>query len=157
MLHQLLPPTVDNTYRGHPAALWLFGVLVFLKLVISVNSMVNGHSVASGADGIPLDTFATGAAQTVVSLFGLLGIATLILCVICIVVLVRYRALIPFMYAMLLLEFLATQRRDGDRCVLQIFLPAACRHDDRIERFCSCSRRIHRLLGGRGIGRGTYD
>lgn len=107
MLHQLLPPTVDNTYRGHPAALWLFGVLVFLKLVISVNSMVNGHSVASGADGMPLDTFATGAAQTVVSLFGLLGIATLILCVICIVVLVRYRALIPFMYAMLLLEFLA--------------------------------------------------
>ena len=106
MLNQLLPPTADNTYRGHPAALWLFGVLVFLKLVISVNSMVNGHSVASGADGIPLDTFATGAAQTVVSLFGLLGISTLLLCAICIVVLVRYRALIPFMFVLLLLEFL---------------------------------------------------
>jgi hypothetical protein len=106
MLNLLLPQPVDNTYRGYKVALWLFGLLVLMKTIISVNSIVNGYSIASSADGIPLDTFAPDAAQTVVSLFGLLGLLTLVLCVLSVVVLVRYRSLVPFMFVLLLLEAL---------------------------------------------------
>jgi len=69
--------------------------------------MINGHDVASSADGIPLDTFPPDAARTVVSLFAVLGLSNLVICLLCIVVLARYRALIPFMFALLLLQHLA--------------------------------------------------
>lgn len=46
-------------------------------------------------------------AQAVVSLFAAWGLGQLILCLLCIVVLVRYRALVPFLFAVLLLEHLS--------------------------------------------------
>ena len=107
MLDRLLPQSADNTYRGFRLALWLFAVLVLMKLAMSVNSIFNGRSVASGADGIPLDSYTPAGAQAVVSLFAIWGLGHLTLCVMCVVVLVRYRALIPFMFALLLLEHLS--------------------------------------------------
>lgn len=107
MLNQLLPRQVDNTYRGSRLALWLFGMLVLLRSIISLNSIFNGDIVASSADGIPLDTFPPDGAQTVVSLFANLGLSNFMICLLCIVVLVRYRALIPFMFTLLLLQHLS--------------------------------------------------
>lgn len=118
MFNPLFPQRVDNTYRGYKLALWLFGLLVLMKLAISLNSIFNGYSVASSADGIPLDTFTSAGAQAVVSLFALLGLAHLMICLLCILVLVRYRTLIPFMFALLLLEYL------GRKLILH-FLPIA--------------------------------
>jgi len=107
MFNQLLPRRVDNTYHGNKLALWFFALLVLMKISISLNSIFNGYSVASSADGIPLDTFTSAGAQTVVSLFALLGLSHLMICLLCILVLVRYRAMIPFMFALLLLERLS--------------------------------------------------
>jgi hypothetical protein len=107
MLNQLLPQRVDNTYRGYKLALWLFGVVVFMKVGMSLVSIFNGYSVASGPDGIPLDTFSSAAARTVVSLFALLGLSHFMICLLCILVLARYRGMIPFMFALLLLEHLS--------------------------------------------------
>ncbi len=107
MLNRLLPRQADNTYRGYRLALWLFGILVLVKTIISVNSMINGRDVASSADGIPLDTFTPDGARAVVSLFAHLGLANFVICLLCIVVLVRYRALVPFMFSLLLLQHLA--------------------------------------------------
>jgi len=107
MLNQLLPRHVDNTYHGYKLALWIFAVLVLMKVAISLNSIFNGYSVATSADGIPLDTFPSGAARTVVSLFAAWGLAQLIICLLCIVVLARYRSLVPFMFALVLLEHLS--------------------------------------------------
>jgi len=107
VLDRLLPRRVDNAYRGHKLALWLFGLLVFVKAAISVNSIFNGYTVAQSADGIPLDAFTPAAARTVVSLFGVLGISQLVFCLLGVLVLVRYRALIPFLFALLLLEHLS--------------------------------------------------
>src|SRR4051812_19248839 len=95
MFNPLLPQRVDNTYRGYKLGLWLFGVLMLMKVVISLRSIFSGYSVASSADGIPLDTFTSAGAQTVVSLFALLGLARLVICLMGILVLVRYRALVP--------------------------------------------------------------
>ena len=116
MLEQLLPPRVDNSYRGHKLALWLFGLVVLAKLGIGFGSLFNGREAASKADGIPLDTFPPAAAQAVVSLFALLGWLHLMLCAICIVVLVRYRAMVPLMLTLLIVEYIG-------RKVILIFIP----------------------------------
>ncbi len=118
MLRQLFPRHVDNTYRGYKLALWFFALLVLIKLAIGLNSIFNGYVVASSADGIPLDTFTAAGAQAVVSLFAVLGLSQLMMCSLCILVLVRYRALIPLMFALLLLEHLS-------RKLILHFLPIA--------------------------------
>jgi hypothetical protein len=104
MLKLLLPSSVDNTYHGHELAPWIFALLLLMKTVMSVNSIVIGHSVAAGADGIPIDTFTPHGAQTVISLFAIWGLAQFTLCLIGLVALLRYRALIPFLFALFLLE-----------------------------------------------------
>ena len=107
MIDQLLPERIDNTYRGHRIALWLFALLLFMKVAMSVNSIFNAYSVATSADGIPLDTYTPAAARTIVSLFALLGLSHLVICMLCILVLIRYRSVIPFMFSLLLLEHLS--------------------------------------------------
>lgn len=104
MLNTFLPRQVDNTYRGHKTALWLFGIVVLLKTVMSVNSIIMGGNVASSADGLPLDSYTPAGAQAVVALFATWGVGHLTLCFLCWLVLVRYRALVPFMFAVLLGE-----------------------------------------------------
>jgi hypothetical protein len=113
-MFKILPRQVDNTYRGYKLALWLFGLLVLMNTSISLGTIFNGRDAASSADGIPLDTFTPAGARAVVSLFALWGLSQLMICLLCIVVLVRYRAMVPFMFALLLLEHLSR------RLILQI-------------------------------------
>jgi len=109
MFNQLLPTRINNTYRGHKVALWLFALVVFMRVIMSLNSILNGRMVLSSADGIPVDTYAPVAAQTVVSLFALLGFSIFVICLLCILVLVRYRSMVPLMFALLLLHQLGTR------------------------------------------------
>ena len=107
MLKPLFPRQVDNTFGGYPAALWLLGLFIALKLAMSVNSMLNTAAVAAGADGLPLDSFGPAAARAVLMLFALVALGQLMLAVIALVTLIRYRALVPFIYLVLLGEHLA--------------------------------------------------
>lgn len=107
MLNRLFPKQVDNRFDGIRAALWLLGLFIALKLVMSVNSILNTASVATGADGIPLDSFGPAAAREVLKLFALTSLGQLALAVIALVTLIRYRALVPFIYLVLIGEFLA--------------------------------------------------
>jgi hypothetical protein len=107
MWNRLFPRQADNTFAGHRAALWLLGLFIALKLVMSINSMVNTASVAAGADGLPLDSYGPAAAQTVLLLFALLSLGHLALAVIALTILIRYRAMVPFIYLVLLGEHLA--------------------------------------------------
>jgi hypothetical protein len=116
MLDRLLPAHADNTYQGSKIALWIFAALLLLESVIGTNSIFMARDIASSADGIPLDAFAPAAAQTVVSLFAMLGLAHLMMCVLCVIVLVRYRALIPLMFSLLLVDLLG-------RRAIRYFLP----------------------------------
>jgi hypothetical protein len=104
MLNQLLPRQLDNCYQGHRLALWLFGLVLFVNLGISMSSMFNGRHIASFTDGIPLDALPAAGAAAVVSLLGLLGVWRLVFCILCILVLARYRAMVPMVFALLLLE-----------------------------------------------------
>jgi hypothetical protein len=116
MLEMLLPRTADNRYRGRRIALWLFALLVIAKAGIALATIFNGYHAAAVADGIPLHEFGASGARTVVALFGLWGVGHLALCALCIVVLIRYRALIPFMFTLLLLEYFG-------RRLVELFLP----------------------------------
>jgi len=107
LFKQLFPGTIDNNYRGRKIALWLFSVVLLLKIVMSVNSIFNGYSVATSADGIPLDTYPTAAAQTILSLWAVLGLSRFMLCLICLLALIRYRSMVPLMFALLLMEQLS--------------------------------------------------
>ena len=93
--------------RVRKIALWLFSALLLLKIVMSVNSIFNGYSVARFADGIPLDTYPTAAVQTILSLWAVLGLSRFMLCLICLLALIRYRSMVPLMFALLLLEQLS--------------------------------------------------
>jgi hypothetical protein len=107
MLNRLFPRQADNAFDGNRAALWLLGLFIALKLAMSVNSILNTASVASGADGLPLDSYGPAAAQTVLMLFALTALGQLALAAIALTVLIRYRALVPFIYLVLLGEQLA--------------------------------------------------
>ena len=94
-----------------------FGCLAcscFLKTGVGLGTLFNGHNAASSADGIPLDTFTPAGVRTVVTLFALWGLSQLMICLLGVLVLVRYRAMVPVMFALFLLEHL------GRTAILQI-------------------------------------
>ena len=107
MLDRLFPRQVDNRFDGHRAALWLLGLLVALKLVVSLNSIFNTASVAQGADGIPLDSYGVAPAREVLTLFALTALGQLALALVALAALIRWRALVPFLYLLSLGEMLA--------------------------------------------------
>jgi len=109
MLDKLLPQPIDNTYRGYRVALWLFGLVVGVRIIQSVFVIFNGYSTARDADGIPLETYTPAAAQTAVALFAQGSLWRLTFCLLCVLVLVRYRSAIPLMFVLLLLNYLAGQ------------------------------------------------
>ena len=102
MLRRIFPRQFDNAYRGHRLAIWILVPVVLLEFVIGANSIINTRSVAMRADGIPLDRFDPEAATTAISLFALLGLCRVLFALQGAMVLIRYRAMIPFMYLLLL-------------------------------------------------------
>jgi hypothetical protein len=109
MLNRIFPKAFDNVFRGHWLGLWLFVPVVLLKLVIGFNSIVSARDVASTADGIPLAAFNAAGADAVVGLFVLLGLFQLLLGFLGVVALIRYRAMIPFLYLVLLFQMLGNR------------------------------------------------
>lgn len=109
MSGDLLPKRLDNDYRGHELALWLFGFVVAMKGTLSLAIIFNGYFTARGADGIPLDLFTPQVAQTVVAVFAQGSLWRLFFCLLCLIVLLRYRSAVPLMFALLGLNYLAAQ------------------------------------------------
>ena len=104
MLGTLFPRSVDAGYRGHRVGLWLFGLVVLMKVGIASSTIFNGRHAATSADGIPVDTYTPAGTQAFLTLFAVWGLAQLALNFTAAVVLIRYRALVPFMFLVLTLE-----------------------------------------------------
>ncbi len=109
LFRRLFPERIDNTYGGRKFAFWLFGPIVAVKITQSVLIIINGHSIATSADGIPLETYPAAAAQTIVEVLAISSLNRLTICLICGVILLRYRSAIPFMFSLLALNYLASQ------------------------------------------------
>ena len=106
VLDRLLPERIDNTHRGHKLALWLFGLVVAMKTAIGFGTLFNGRDGAVNADGFALDSFSPAGADAFVSLFAAWGLAQVTIGSLCLLALLRYRALVPFMFVLLLTEHL---------------------------------------------------
>jgi len=102
MLERLFPKQVDNHFQGHRAAIWLLWFFVALMLIVSTRSILSTEAVAVGADGIPIHSFGPVGARTVLMLFALDSVGTLTVGLLCAAVLIRWRALVPFLYLLLL-------------------------------------------------------
>jgi hypothetical protein len=107
MLNQVFPQRFDNNYRGHKLALWLFALLALMKLGMSLSAIFDGYNMARSADGIPINTFTSGGAEAVVSITALLGLSHFLLASLGVLALIRYRAMIPLMYVLFLVEYFA--------------------------------------------------
>jgi hypothetical protein len=118
VLESILPPSAGEAYHGRTLALWILGVVVLMKALMSVNSIFNGRFVAEKADGFPLDSYPAAAAGTILSLLALWALGHLILSLLGVLALVRYRSMVPFAFTLLLTEHL------GRKLIIQ-FLPMA--------------------------------
>lgn len=107
MLERIFPKQADNTFAGQRAALWLLGLLIFLKLAMSLNSIVNTESVAVGADGFRIDRYGADGARAVLMLFALTALGQLALALVSLTALIRYRSLLPLIYVVLVTEHVA--------------------------------------------------
>jgi hypothetical protein len=109
VLNRILPGRIDNRYRGHRLALWLFVPIAFQKLAMSLTHLFKADGGAQSISTIPLDTYSPSAAQNIVGLFARLGLEQLVLAALFVLVLLRYRAMIPLMYVVIVAHYLASR------------------------------------------------
>jgi hypothetical protein len=106
VLRRILPARVDNIYRGHPVGLWLFVPIALIKFSQSLTHLLKHDGGAQSISTIPLDAYPPGAAQNIIGMFARLGLEQFLLASIFLLVLIRYRALIPLMYVLMVAQFL---------------------------------------------------
>jgi hypothetical protein len=104
MLGRIFPKQIDNTYSGYWPAVWLLVPLVLVKLVMGINVMINTRDIIEGVDGIPLSTFSVEAQGHLIFSFQAWALELALLAALGLLALVRYRAMIPLVYLLLLAE-----------------------------------------------------
>lgn len=109
MLNRILPACIDNHYRGHRLGLWLFVPITLQKVGVSLTHLLKADGGAQSISTISLDTYSPSAAQNIVGLFARMGLAQLALATLFVLVLVRYRAMIPLMYVLIVAQYIASR------------------------------------------------
>jgi hypothetical protein len=94
MLEQLFPETLDNRFRGHLLALWLFIPITLGKMPADVRASE------------PLALQNVEGEAGIADIVAQIGLSELSLGLVFLVVLFRYRSMIPLMYALLLVGIL---------------------------------------------------
>ena len=105
MLDQLFPKKITNSYRGNPIAKWVFVLLTIVTIARSLVHMFAPDGGAQSIATIPLDSFTSNGADAVILIFAYWGLSQLIIGMIYVVVLWRYKALIPLMYLLMVIEY----------------------------------------------------
>ncbi len=106
MLDRIFPARADNRFRGHALALWLFVPLALMKVALGLVHVLRADGGAQSVSTMPLDSYPAGAAQNIIGLMARMGLEQVLLGLVFVVVLLRYRALVPLMYALAVLHFL---------------------------------------------------
>ena len=105
VFQRIFPLQIDNVFRGHWIALWLFAALVLVRLAQGVATFIDPDLVIRSADGILIETFNQPAQQVLPPIFRVLGMLNILICLLCTVALVYYRAMLPLMYLVLIFLF----------------------------------------------------
>lgn len=101
----LFPTQIDNVFPGQKIALWTFYALTALTLWRSQHHIFAPDGGAQSIATIPLDSYTQGGAATVISVFALWGLAQLGMAIIMLAACVRYKAMIPLLWLLILLEY----------------------------------------------------
>ncbi len=104
-LERIFPATLDNHFPGHKIALWVFYVLTAITLWRSQHHLFAPDGGAETIASIPLSRWPDDAAGTVVGIFALWGVSQLVIAIIWTVAALRYRAMIPLLYLLFILEY----------------------------------------------------
>jgi hypothetical protein len=104
MLSRLFPKQLDNRHQGYTAAIWLLVVIIALKLVMAGAALFDTSDMIKRADSIPLESFGPAAAAAVLATTKLLGLDHALLNLVGLIALIRWRAMTPFVYLLLLIE-----------------------------------------------------
>jgi len=99
----LLPTKIDNTIRGWKLPFYVF---CLYAIVSTARSCIHIFSADGGAGSIAGMDLAVAGANGIVFAFALWGTSQLLMAFIQLLVVIRYRALVPFMYLLLILEVL---------------------------------------------------
>ena len=105
MMKKVFPRTVDNTYDGLEIAKWVLVLFIAKSFFAAGVHMFAPDGGAQSIASMALDQFTQGGADSVVTMFGMWGIEQLVIGLIGVVVLVRYRALIPMMALVYVVEY----------------------------------------------------
>ncbi len=125
MLQGLFPHQVNNDYRGHPLALWLFYPITLITLGRSLVHVFRADGGAQSIATIPLDSYPVEAAAAVVTIFALWGLSQLLIGLLYVLVLWRYRALLPLMYLSLIVEYLGRMAISNWKPIVTLETPPA--------------------------------
>ncbi|WP_163930983.1 hypothetical protein [Paraferrimonas sp. SM1919] len=93
----LFPKIIDNQYRGHKLALWLF---CLLTVVFIGRALIHALAPDGGAQSIatiPLDSFSHDGANAVIGIFALWGFVQLVTAILHVIAIIKYRAMIPLL------------------------------------------------------------
>ncbi len=107
MFERIFPARIDNRFRGHPLALWIFVPIALMKIARSLLHIFAADGGAQSISTMPLDAYPAGAAQNIIGLFARMGLDQFMLGLLLLVVLLRYRAMIPLMYLLIVAQFIA--------------------------------------------------
>lgn len=99
----LFPPSTNDQYDGSIIALIGLGIMVILTLIPALIHMFLPDGGANVIAGLGID-LASEQGQLVVSLFAWAGTTQLIFALVLLTILVRYRSLVPFAFALLVLS-----------------------------------------------------
>ncbi|MGF1773630.1 hypothetical protein L4C42_15075 [Vibrio wakamikoensis] len=101
----ILPKVIDNNYQGAKLSQYFFYCLTAMTLWRSQHHLLAADGGAQSIATIPLDSFSSGAASTIVGIFALWGLSQLLLAFIYLLVAVRYKSLIPMMFIIAIAEY----------------------------------------------------
>lgn len=100
----IFPKTVDNTYRGQWLALPFLALAALSKIAMSFNAIFLTRMVMEKADHIPLERYGAAAVPMVTYLFQAWAIGHGLLALLAVLAMIRYRAMIPLVTLLLLIE-----------------------------------------------------
>ena len=103
ILETILPAKIDNVIRGTKIPFYIFAVYA---LVSAARSCIHLLSADGGAGTIAGMDLSVAGAEGIIFAFALWGSSQLLFAILQLLVVIRYRALIPFMWLMLMLEVL---------------------------------------------------
>ncbi len=103
----LLPKTINDIFYGSKIVVYSFYLITSITLWRSLHHLFANDGGAQSIATIPLDTYSSGATDTIIGLFALLGLSQLLIGIIYFIVAVRYKSLIPLMYLLFIFEYLS--------------------------------------------------